>query len=60
MKGSTKKWIAVISLVLLSAANITAPINLRQMIPANLLGYISWVSIAGLVAAYWVMNKETD
>ena len=60
LNPSTKKWITVAALVLLSAVNITSPYNLREMIPVNVLTYLSWISYAGLVAGYWIINKEVD
>jgi len=60
LNPKTKRWIAVGALVILSAVNITTPINLRDMIPANVLEYLSWISYAGIAAAWFVFNKETE
>ena len=62
-----KKWIVVFSLTLLSAINITTPINLREMVPTfftnPLLGSFSIVDVTaylGILCAFWLVNKQTD
>lgn len=62
-----KKWIAVLSMVLVGAANITSPINLASYLPEQLTSpIVSNISIVGLasflllISAWWVFNRETD
>ena len=57
--ANEKKYVTGIALVLLSAVNITAPVNLRGMIPSNILNYITWIAYIGLLGAWWIFNSET-
>lgn len=69
MKGisaENKKWVAIISMVLLAAYSITSPIDLKGMLPAWVssptIGNFSLVNIAAyavLLAAYWIGTKQT-
>lgn len=52
-----KKWITVAVIVVLSAININAVSNMLPEIVSNNISYISY---AGLLAAYWVYNSETE
>jgi len=60
--AKTKKWIAVASIVVLSAYNITSPIILKDIFPAwisspNLINIAAYLSLLG---AYWVSTRQVD
>ena len=62
-----KKWLTVISMILLSASTITAPIDLKGMLPEwatqAYVGAFSLVNLAAygvLIGAYWVITKQTE
>jgi hypothetical protein len=62
-----KKWFAAVSMILLGASQITAPVNLKEMIPEiftrNLVGQFSLINLAAygvLIGAYWVFTSQTE
>jgi len=67
LKPKTRKYVTVISIILLAALNITKPINIQSMFPTWLLGFsigdIGFVNIVAYVTilgAYWVGTRQTD
>lgn len=63
----SKKWLLVLSLAVLSAYNMTTPINLRGLLPEFVLRpYIFGVSLLivasaiGLISIYWLLTKQID
>lgn len=61
-----KKWLTVASVAIVAASNITSPIDLKSMIPAQLttpiLGSLTVVGIsafAAIIGAIWVALSET-
>lgn len=52
----TKQIVAGTSLVLLAAVNIPV---LEGIIPDNIVGYVKYISYAGLFGAYWIFKSET-
>ena len=67
ISANTKKWITIISMVTLAASQITSPINVKEMLPAQLtnplIAGLSVVAISAyviLLCAYWVATKQID
>lgn len=67
LNAKVKKWISVVSMVIVGASQITAPIDLKGMLPEfltnNMFGNLSIIGVAAytlLVGAFWVATKATD
>lgn len=66
-KPRFNKWLAGLSAIILGAANITAPINLHDMLPEfirnPILGNFSIIQVAAygaVIGGYFVLTKNTE